>query len=252
MNKPLQITFPRGSIANLLYAESNSQLPALLRQLGLQSGQPVMVVIGGASKLSGEDVERVKRIFSEVLVPLAMKWGAFVVDGGTDAGIMRLMGHARKQLGASFPLVGVVPIGLAILPEDGYVVSEEDAAPLEPNHTHFLLVPGSEWGDESPWIASVASSLAVNQPSVTILINGGEITWQDASESATQGRETIVIAGSGRTADALAAAVRGESSVDQRARSLVETGLFQAIDLNASREELTQAIEEIFTDNGMI
>ena len=33
-------------------------------------------------------------------------------------------------------------------------------AQFEPNHTHFVIVPGSDWGDESPWITWVASELA--------------------------------------------------------------------------------------------
>ena len=40
-----------------------------------------------------------------------------------------------------------------------------DASPLEPNHTHQVLVPGSSWGEESPWLADIATWLADRLPS---------------------------------------------------------------------------------------
>ena len=243
MANSFQIEFSNQSVADIIRPQSTSDLPSALRDLGLQKGRCVLVVIGGASKLSEDDFARVRRIFSEVLAPLAEKWGAYVVDGGTDAGVMRLMGQARSEHHGGFPLIGVCPEELAILP--GEAEPSDDAAWLEPHHTHFLLVPGTAWGDESPWIANVASELADGKPSVTVLINGGEITWKDASQNILHGRSVIVIAGSGRTADHLAAVLRGEL-IDQRAQELVDSGLIQAIDLSAGHEELTKTIERIF------
>ena len=40
----------------------------------------------------------------------------------------------------------------------------ESAAPLDPDHTHFNLVPGNGWGDESPCLANAATQLASNRP----------------------------------------------------------------------------------------
>jgi hypothetical protein len=75
---------------------------------------------------------------------------------------------------------------------------------LQPHHTHFLLVPGDHWGDESPWIARVATLLAGEAPSVTLLVNGGEISRQDVAHSLAAGRPVLVVAGTGRLADELA------------------------------------------------
>jgi hypothetical protein len=68
---------------------------------------------------------------------------------------------------------------------------------LEAHHTHFVLTPGSEWGDESIWISRLATALASTQPSVSVLINGGEIAYQDLAHSVEQLRPVIVIEGSG-------------------------------------------------------
>lgn len=246
MEQPFKITFSNTCTAQVVTVSPTVDLNSLLLQMGLTCGRPVLVVVGGASKISPDDFQRVRRLFTEVLAPLAERWQATVVDGGTDTGVMRLMGEARQQVGGQFPLVGVIPYGLAVLPDQTALSPE--AAPLEPHHTHFVLVPGSSWGDESTWIARIATTLTDVADSVTVLINGGEVTWQDASQSVEADRSLIVVAGSGRTADVLAAAIDGQAS-DRRAEEIVASGLVQAINLESGAGNLAALIEQIFASN---
>jgi hypothetical protein len=248
MEQSFQLTFANGRTAQAIHLQQDADLPDALNQLGLEGSGPVLVVVGGASKLSDADRRRVQALFVKVLAPLAKDMKAFVVDGGTDAGIMRLMGEARTQINAAFPLIGVAPIGLATLPNASSPVSDE-ASLLEPNHTHFALVPGSSWGDESPWIAKIASTLADFHPSIVVLINGGEVTWRDASQNIQEGRPVVVIAGSGRTADVLAAVLRGKAT-DQRAEDLISSGLVKAIDLTTDFRTLFKQIKQAFLAKG--
>jgi hypothetical protein len=74
-------------------------------------------------------------LFSKVLAPLAQELGVIVADGGTDAGVMRLMGQAREEVQGSFPLVGVSPVGLVRLPD--VETSSTELTDLESHHTHF-------------------------------------------------------------------------------------------------------------------
>jgi hypothetical protein len=82
---------------------------------------------------------------------------------------------------------------------------------LEPAHTDVVLVPGRNWGDESSWIDRVAVAIADGRPSATVLANGGAIAGADVERSLAQGRAVIVLVGTGRLADELAAAVTDES-----------------------------------------
>jgi hypothetical protein len=93
------------------------------------------------------------------------------------------------------------------------------ATALEPHHVH-LLVPGDAWGDESPWLAEVASVVAGDHPSVTLLVNGGETTYIDAAQSIQRRRPVIVLAETGRTADAIAAA---DTVEDDRAAAIAKS-----------------------------
>ena len=231
MEESFEVAFPDGSEARAVRVRRSEGLPSALRELGLGRPRPVLVLVGGAGGLDGADMARLRPLFTEVLVPLAESLGASVVDGGTDAGVMRLMGRARAEGGAAFPLVGVAAAGTISLP--GAPAPRPDAAPLEPNHTHFVLVPGSAWGDEARWLARVASALAGGAPSVTVLVDGGETAWEDAAASVEAGRPVVAVSGSGRAADTLAGVVRGEAG-DGRAGELAISGLLRAADPSAA------------------
>ncbi len=121
-----------------------------------------------------------------------------------------MLGRARAAGGGGFPLVGVAATGTVRVPGGGPVI--DDAAELERNHSHAVLVPGDARGDESPWLAAVAAAIAGGRPWLTVVVNGGEITYADAAGSVDRGRPLVVLAGSGRTADAIADARAGRDA----------------------------------------
>ncbi len=252
MEKPFQINFSTGQTANAVIVNHDLDLPNAVENIGLKTGYPIIVLVGGASGISDKDLIRLQEIFVKILAPQVESLGAIVVDGGTDAGIMRLIGKARAEIGGTFPLVGVAAIGTVVLPDTTLIdniSTNPDAAPLEPHHTHLFLVPGSNWGDESPWIANIASQLSQGKPSLTIVINGGEITWQDVQQSIKVGRPVLTIAGSGRTADKIAAALAGKHT-DERAKDLIASGQINSIDLKQGGYRLSQVITKIlFKEN---
>ncbi|MGF1937799.1 MAG: hypothetical protein RM347_026010 [Nostoc sp. ChiQUE02] len=244
MEKFFSLSFNEGHTATAATISESGELPDALEQMGLVGSHPILVIVGGASQMSEADFVRIQSLFVEVLAPIAQRLGAYIVDGGTDAGVMQLIGNARHQINAQFPLIGVVPTEKVILPNQ--TESSDDAALLEPHHTHFILVPGNNWGDESAWIVQVATMLAGGAPSVTMLINGGEITFLDAANSVIAGRLVMVIAGSGRTADKLVCALNGEAT-DERAEKLAASGKLQTIDLEANWEKLTHTITHLLS-----
>jgi hypothetical protein len=221
--------------------ERGGDLGATLRAMGLALSRPVLVIVGGAGGLDEAAQVRLRSLFVEGLAPLAARLDVTVVDGGTDAGVMRLMGEARTEIGGTFPLVGVAPAGKAAIPGDP---SATEGHRLEPRHSHIVLVPESTWADGAPWIADVASAIAGSQPSVTVLIDGGEVSWTDAQASLAAGRPVIVVAGTGRVADELASAGQG-SADDRRAAALIASGQLIVVDFADGLGAVAAAVDRV-------
>ncbi|NJM48929.1 MAG: hypothetical protein HC860_24490 [Alkalinema sp. RU_4_3] len=90
------VAFPeRRRPANLVHVDAIVEVPLAVRRLGFSFGRPVMVVVGGAGRVSDEDLRRIERLFQEVLAPVADACGAVVVDGG------RMRGDEADGSGAS-------------------------------------------------------------------------------------------------------------------------------------------------------
>lgn len=247
MTQSFELVFSDDRTAPAIYIADTDSLGNVLTELNLASGRPVLVIVGGASKLCEKDYTRLKSFFLKVVAPLAESLNMAVVDGGTDAGVMRLIGEARQRINASFPLIGVAPVSLTNFSDNPYPIAPDAALP-EPNHTHFILVPGQHWGDESPWIAKVATAIAIDRPSIAILANGGEITWTDAQQNIAADRPVIVVEGSGRTADILAQALHGDI-LDHRAKPLVDSRLLSSIEMADEFDEIEEILRSILMQN---
>jgi hypothetical protein len=238
IDESFMVELDGGRRARAVRVEAIDDLARAVRELEV-GGRPALVVVGGASGMSPREIRRLGPLFREVLAPLAQQLGSTVIDGGTDTGVMRLMGSARGEGGWQFPLIGVIVDELASYSS----ASRAEAVDLEPNHTHFILVPGSEWGEEAPWLAHLATVVGGSDGSATVLVNGGEIAMADVRYSIDAGRHVVVLDGSGRTADALAAAVRGEQA-DPAVTALAASGIVHVVDAR-DRNELAWLLDDL-------
>ncbi|MGO9354718.1 MAG: hypothetical protein ACLP3C_29215 [Mycobacterium sp.] len=229
MTSPFQIELTGAGSARAVHVSEANELQAALDALGLHPPRPTLVLVGGAAGLDEARMDGLRPVFAAGIVPVMQTYGAVGVDGGTRFGVMRLFGEARAARQATFPLVGVVAAGPAKLPPER--ASGHVETLLEPNHTHFVIVPGKKWGAEAPWIARTASVLAGATPSITVLVNGGQIAYSDVQHSIETGRPVVVISGSGGTADAFAGALAG-ASADDPAAALVKSGLIRAVPMD--------------------
>lgn len=243
VTSPFRLEFPGVGGASAVRVTETTELPSALTALGLPPPRPTLVVIGGAGGLDATDMDRLRPLFVSGIAPVMGEYGTVGVDGGTRAGVMQLFGEARQA--AAFPLLGVAAAGTVRLP-DATDSDGPQGFELEPRHTHFLIVPGDHWGAEAPWIADAATVLAGNAPSITLLINGGDIAYSDVAVSVRAGRPVVAITGSGRTADVLAGALAGESS-DERAAALARSGLVRSVAADAP-ERLAELLDTIFGD----
>ena len=192
--KTKQISLKRGTNTPAVYVSAHKQIKLALAELDIPINKKVIVLIGGAGGIGVFDKFAMRKAV-RIIAKLAEKTKAIVIDGGTQAGIMSEIGKQRKRNHFSFPLIGVV--------FDKLLKQEEPKKILDANHTHFILIPGDAWGDESSWIAKIATVVTGKEKSITVLINGGKISAQDVNHSKKENRAVFVMRGTGRLADSI-------------------------------------------------
>ena len=208
MNRFLQIekiVFGKSNTARCALPNDIEELEQAVTQMGLVD-RPVVVLIGGHI-LPEHAIVTHQAI--DVIARTAEVLDAAVICGGTDVGVMAAIGKARGRSGFQFSLIGIAPEGSVTWPEGprngGLALPGEDREHLEAHHSHFILVPGREFGDETRWIVRAASMIATGRnKSVTVLANGGNVSRMDVEEGLNADRPLIVLAGTGRLADEIA------------------------------------------------
>ncbi len=211
------------------------EIPSVINTLGLPINQATLVLVGGAGGMSEEQLAQTNRFFADWIAPFVIQNNLVVVDGGTDSGIMKAMGLARAEHKAQFPLVGVAVEELI----------KNDPSLVQQNHSHLLLAPGKDWGDEVPLLSRTATIIAGQQKSLTLLFNGGQITWQDAEASISENRPVLVAEGSGRAADDISQTQTG-TKIDIRAIKLIQTGLIRVANPYLEPQKFMERIKETF------
>jgi SLOG in TRPM, prokaryote len=170
----------------------DKEIQEALTQLNIPHPKTVIVLVGGAGGIGWLDRFPMRKAI-KIIARLAAETQSVVVDGGTQAGIMTEIGKQRKENRFSFPLIGVV--------FDSLLMKKAPESILDPNHTYFFLIPGDDWGDESAWISKIATHIAGDKKSITVLVNGGQISRTDVGYSILEDRPAFVMRGTGRMAD---------------------------------------------------
>ena len=186
------IPLKRGNTVRAANISDNDEIQDALTELEIPHPRTVIVLVGGAGGIGFMEKFPMKKAIG-IVAQLAEETQSVIVDGGTQAGIMLEIGKQRKKNKYTFPLIGVV--------FDSLVIQEDPKSILDPNHTHFFLIPGSDWGDESGWIAKIATIVAGDQKSITVLVNGGNISRTDVEYGLLENRPAFIMRGTGRLAD---------------------------------------------------
>jgi hypothetical protein len=200
------ITFDNGNHAVVVTVRCDTDAQTILKSLGIAQPHALIMVFGGAKGLDDSRKACLAELFTSAVAPAAAEVGALVIDGGTQAGVMAMMGEAFARNGRESQLLGIAPAGKVTYPGGPNDSNIGDGAPLEPNHSHFVLVESDEWGGETSTMFKLAQAL--NVAVVTMLINGGQIAENEALRTVRNGWPLLVVEGSGRFADELSAVAR--------------------------------------------
>ena len=117
---------------------------------------------------------------------------------------MELIGQGVAEQEHQSVLLGVAPEGKVSYQSQSTNGIDDAKTPLDPNHSHFILVKGDKWGDETSTMFGIAYELAKHSPVVTVLASGGDIAKQEVLQGVRQGWPIVVITDTGQLADTIA------------------------------------------------
>jgi len=199
-----KINFPEQEVV-CVFPNKRSDLVQAISELQLDDGYPVIILIGGG--IDERQADATRRAINAI-ARIANNLNAVIICGGTDMGVMAEIGQIRWKSGYTFPLVGIALEQLVTWADGPHSTKflwwGEKRWQLEPHYSSFILVPGNQFGDESPWIVDTATIASKGHRSVTILINGGEVSRKDIDLSLKKGRPVIALSRTGRLADEIA------------------------------------------------
>lgn len=213
--------------------------------LGLKPGRFAIAVMGGAALMTDDSTRTIRSGLEDGLAQFAQDYDVTIVDGGTAAGVMALLGAARARRGLTFPLVGVTVAARAAWP--GHEADDE-AASLDPYHSHFALTGGDDFGDESDLLAGLALYAAsAGGKALGLIINGGAIVRREAHARAIGPLKMplLVLDDSGRFADELAEATRSGTS-DPELQDILAHGEVHVLSAHTGPKGLRQWLEHYF------
>ncbi|XP_053896501.1 transient receptor potential cation channel subfamily M member 2 isoform X3 [Malaclemys terrapin pileata] len=214
--------------------------PCIIYQLmtqhwGLDVPNLLISVTGGAKNFNM--MPRLKNVFRRGLVKVAQTTGAWIITGGSHAGVMKQVGEAVRDfsMSSSCKEGEIVTIGIAtwgtvynrgslICPMGGfpaeYVLDEEsqgNLSCLDSNHSHFILVDDGTHGRYGVEISlrtrlekfiseqtKVKGGVAIKIPIVCVVLEGGPGTLDTIYNAITNGTPCVIVEGSGRVADVIA------------------------------------------------
>ena len=214
----------------------------------LEAPRAVLAIGGTTEPIEGDAAREIPRQLKRA-VSAAAEAGAVIVTGGTDAGVFHLLGLALTSAPGRPPaVVGVAPAS-RVVPEGGWADPAPEAVALDPSHDGFVLTPGT-WGDETPVLSRLNSTVAAGRPAVMLLIGGGPATAAELVEHLRQGRAVVVLDGSGRLADQVARAVqpnrpRLSDDLPTDLGPLIDEGEVHVVTVSSSGAELQRRLRQL-------
>jgi hypothetical protein len=240
------VGFPNGRTARLVEALDGALPREVLHELGIEAPGALILLVGGADSLDSNIVPRLTQLFSRGLAVAARETDALVLDGGTDSGAMAVLGQAVADHLPRPRLVGVAPAGKVSYP--GGSPPAGDRAPLEPNHSHFVLVDADTWGEETELLFALADELAERAAAVAVLVGGGHVASAETLHIVRRSWPLFVLTGTGGVADVVADRVTTRRSgrparvEDPSTAEIVADGDIELVPLNSEPKALAASL----------
>lgn len=249
----IDVSFPNKNIARIVIPSDSDNIETINEMLAIPDYKSLILILGGADSIGNDIKSSLTQLFDRGIAKAAIHADALVVDGGTKSGVMQLIGEGLAGRDAKIKLVGIVPESLVKYPTKN-ANGDSSLVELEPNHSHFVLTSGQQWGDETTilyqlvkgWMhrsnnipsskktAKKTGNTGEKIPCMALITGGGSISKNEVLYAVRKNIPLIVIAGSGGLADEVAKALveKTTNPADPQIAEIVADGNIQVFHLN--------------------
>ena len=198
------IVFSNDHSAKLIKVSSDTTPELAAFKLPLSTPRPLIMVSGDIQGLDESVQQRLVQLFSRGLAKTAINLNAVLMDNGKTSGLVTLTGQSVADRGYKSPLIGVAAATQVTYPEQEEEHIGEEPTPLDPNHTHFVLVNTQNDRQAMEFRYCLGSAIAYQKPAVLILANGGKESQAEVLQAVRLGWSIITLTGTGQLADEIA------------------------------------------------
>jgi hypothetical protein len=215
-----------------------------------EGGQPMakrpslLISVTGSAAAPIEFRENVRTRFTNELMGVASSTDAWVFTGGTEAGVMQVMGNMQRDWGHPTPCcLAIAPWGClanrSVFEKAGdgeipdydnrYKITEQfGGVYLDPNHTHYVLFDNGKTIEKDKYAAFGGESLFSNAleaavtkdgtqvPGIQLVYGGGAFTVDTMLGAVKKHIPILIVSNSGRIADIIHAKVQGKQEKFER------------------------------------
>ncbi|MCB9098238.1 MAG: DUF4231 domain-containing protein [Anaerolineales bacterium] len=239
---PRQVTFANKNSALVLTPPPETAPADIAAALGLREPSMVLLLLGEAEGLDDITEAYLQQLFSRGIARTAAITETLILDGGRHSGLMAMIGKGVADRGRKSQLIGVAPARKVTESADG-----TDREPLDPNHSHFVLTDGNEWGDATETMIRLAGAWGPTVPVITILVNGSDETKTQVIEAVRCNWSIIVLKGSDGLADRLAELRQNRSTfiLDPDLAEIVSDGNLSIFSLGSAISAFERLLEKL-------
>ncbi len=244
------ITFRNGNRVRAIFVDKRTPAQQIVSRLQLPRPRALVILNGTTDKIEPRIRSCLASLLQDGLARIAAEEQLTLITGGTWSGIFALLGEGLAIWGRRGPCIGVTvgsrvtwPGRIKVRPPLRWLRSKR--TPLEAHHSHFVLVEGRRWGDETGVMYELAGELAKGCPSLALFAGGGKVTLDEMERNVDQGRKMVLLVGSGRVTDAIGEVlVRKEAKTDRIVR-IAEHGDISLFDVREGEAALRQLIQDL-------
>jgi len=249
-----EIKFINGRSARVVHVEEETTAEDIIHSLELEIPQSVIFVAGGAENLDEENQPRLIQFFSRGIAQLAIESKSLIIDGGTDTGVMSLAGMAIADRDWKTNLLGVAPENMVHYPGKPENNNATRGYPLEPNHSHFILLKAENFGGEKDTLFKILQHFSVNKQIVMILVNGGTLSKFEVLNSVRMRIPIIVVEGSGRLADNIAELKKKKPRFieDPIMAEIIDDGNVHLMKIDEEISRFKRLLQRLLSGNSML